>query len=293
MNESEAQTYVDTLLDTVPDGPAPIAGLVAAGARARRRRTRRTVLGAAVAVVLVAVGGTAMTGRPADPVDPTAPNTPSSVAPSSPPAPTTTPRLAVAPPYGMSYVGVGRLVVALDDASWLNQQCLVRDTSLLTTQDLPCNNRSGYQPNEVSFWSIDSEKGRQVQGLTLETRTINGLEVQVDNGGGICQTTPNGQCFVDVIVPSESVVVSIATNAANGIDDILDSLQLLHEDLTTVPSVGDLEPYDAVAARLDDLGLVPEPAEPRQTYVVDLDPRPGTAVATGSPVRITTTDREG
>ena len=286
MNESEAQTYVDLLLDTVPDSPAPIAGLVAAGARARRRRTRRTALAAAGAVAVVAVGGAIVSGPVGDEPGPAEPTPTTTTTPTPTPTPST-----LAPPPGTSYVGVGRLVVALPNRSWVDQQCLISDGSLLTTRSLPCGASypANSVPEQVTFWASDSRKGAQVRQLTLRDRDIDGLDVQVDHDGGICQTTPNGPCFVDVIVPSESLVVSIRARDSGRLAEIRDSLALLPGGFTTVPSFGDLEPYDAVAARLAGSGLVTEPVGAQEAYVESLDPQPGTPIAEGEPVRVSTT----
>lgn len=180
-------------------------------------------------------------------------------------------------------------MVALPNREWVDKQCLLSNASLLTTQALPCGVRGEYPTSQVSFWSTDSATGRRILGLTLETRTINGLAVRIDNAGGLCQTTPNGQCFVDVIVPSESLVVSVATTFEPGLAEIVDSLILLPDGCTTVPSIGSLEPYADVAARLTDAGLLAEPVDEQHAYVVALDPMPGTALAEGSAVRLTTT----
>jgi hypothetical protein len=68
MNERDVTTYVNRLLDTVPDSPAPLAEVLADGERARRRRlTRGVSVGAAVAVGIIGLVATAaMVGNDTD-----------------------------------------------------------------------------------------------------------------------------------------------------------------------------------------------------------------------------------
>ncbi len=71
MNEHEAAQFVDTLVDTVPDTPAPMHELLAQGKSAQSRmKVRRATVASAAVVAVIALAGTTLTLGGSDEPDP-------------------------------------------------------------------------------------------------------------------------------------------------------------------------------------------------------------------------------
>jgi hypothetical protein len=288
------------LWDRIDVGVPPVAQISAQGERIKRRR-RLAIAAGAAAVVLVVAGGVSMRLLTDEP--------PNDVAASGVPA----------PPQGMRWVGVGRVVVAVPE--WWSTgetQCLapvedtvyfdqaaqadcadapslaeVREVSALAVLDAT----SGYGENELrSMRSIGEVDGREI----LERPDCN------DWFEGICR-----RLFA---VPSEGVVfaVTIAESGDGNYAEIRDSLWILPAGMTTVPLVtsdgwtptwgAPPDTADALAEKLKDAGLVvktevtdPSSTGDRAVLIADLpagsylgvSPELGSPIEVGGTVTIT------
>ncbi|CAN5560568.1 hypothetical protein BH11ACT8_BH11ACT8_33290 [soil metagenome] len=282
MNENDAQRLLDDLLDTVPDHPAPLAGLVQAGDTARRSRRRRMVAGAAALVAVAAISGAlvprALTKDAASTDDPTTA------------VPTTSPTSQPVVDFSPTYVGLGRVVVDLP-ADWA-RGCR-GGSPVFTVTSHECGQAYTLQGESVSFAPLDSDAGAAAAARADDEQTINGIDVIVDARPCATGTPGLGGCSTAVVVPSEHVVVTISAETPQIVGDVRDSLRVLPSEYTTVPYLGDLPrdlpPLDDVLAALRDAGLVAVADGPGSSYVNGVDPAPGTVLAVRSAVGLSTT----
>jgi hypothetical protein len=222
MNDTEAADLLERAARVlVPDEPAPLTSLVTAAHQGHRRRTRMTVALAAASVALVLGGGAVVQQVVANRSEtpPTDPTTGVPVAPD-----------------GMRLVGMGRVVIAVPD-SWGTQALRcgrpTRDTVYFLDRAPLCGGQSQRGISSVLLLDAGTEEGQRAADFTDTDAAINGVDVK----RGQAECPPAADCdfpFEEVVwVPAYDVVLAVLPGGDDG--GVLESLQLLPADYTTVP----------------------------------------------------------